>query len=409
MPNHARQRVIVNRIVSLWLVCLALACNTHAFAQSLALSQARTFIVQGKLDQAVAILRELVKSDPANFDARTMLGKTLAIQGVRSESIEQMTEAVKLRPQSAQAFNLLGSTLSRFMETADARAAFENAIRLDPSLAEAHVNLALLLAQSGDWEGADEHLDRALALQGNTPTSAYTRYLRATTWIAQTQFDKADADLQQAVRLRPDFAEAWSDLGWVRRMLSDEAGEMQALEKSVLLNPKDSIAQYRLGTAYLRRGEAKLAVEHLQAALKWGGADRATLYNLELALRKAGDMKEAQKVRSQMEHQLQISRISSENALLISSLNDEGIQLEKQGDLQGAVTKYRMALDLDPTAGGIRLNYGLALCRLRHWHDGIAEIQEVLRLDPDNGAAARALFIAKEQAEADSKSSKHQE
>jgi tetratricopeptide (TPR) repeat protein len=338
-----------------------------------------------------------------------MLGKTLAIQGVRSESIEQMTEAVKLRPQSAEAYNLLGSTLSRFMETADARTAFEKAIRLDPRLAEAHVNLALLLAQSGDWKSADEQLDRALALQGNTPTSAYTRYLRATTWIAQTQFDKAEADLQQAVRLRPDFAEAWSDLGWVRRMLSDEKGEFQALEKSALLNPKDSVAQYRLGTAYLRRGEAKLAVEHLQAALKWGDADRATLYNLELALRKAGDMKEAQKVRSQMEHQLHVSRISSENALLISSLNDEGIQLEKQGDFQGAATKYRMALDLDPTAGGIRLNYGLALCRLQQWHDGIAEIQEVLRLDPDNGPAARALFIAREQAETDSKSSKHQE
>ena len=399
----------MNRMIRLCLVGLALAYSARAFTQSPALSQARALIIQGKLDRAVEILRKVVKSDPANFDARTMLGKTLAIQGVRSESIEQMTEAVKLRPQSAEAYNLLGSTLSRFMETADARTAFEKAIRLDPRLAEVHVNLALLLAQSGDWESADEQLDRALALQGNTPTSAYTRYLRATTWIAQTQFDKADADLQQAVRLRPDFAEAWSDLGWVRRMLSDEKGEFQALEKSALLNPKDSVAQYRLGTAYLRRGEAKLAVEHLQAALKWGDADKATLYNLELALRKAGDMKEAQKVRGQMEHQLQVSRISSENALLISSLNDEGIQLEKQGDFQGAATKYRMALDLAPTAGGIRLNYGLALCRLHQWHDGIAEIQEVLRLDPDNGPAARALFIAKEQAEVHSKSSKYQE
>jgi tetratricopeptide (TPR) repeat protein len=399
----------MKRMVSRWLVCLALACSAHAFAQSPALSQARTLIVQGKLDRAVAILRELVKSDPADFDARTMLGRTLAIQGVRTESIEQMIEAVKLQPQSAQAYNLLGSTLSRFMETADAKTAFEKAIQLDPNLPEAHVNLALLLAQSGDWESADEHLDRALALQGNTPASAYTHYLRATTWIAQTQFDKADADLQQAVKLRPNFSEAWSDLGWVRRMLSDEAGELKALEKSILFNPKDSVAQYRLGTAYLRRGDAKLAVEHLQAALKWGDADKATLYNLELALRKAGDMRQAQEIRGQMQHQLQASRISSENALLISSLNGDGIQLEKQGDFQGASTKYRMALDLDPTAGGIRLNYGLVLCRLRQWHDGIAEIREVLRLDPDNGAAARALFIAEEQAETDSKSSKHHE
>jgi Flp pilus assembly protein TadD len=392
----------MKRIVGLWLVSLVLTWSPQGFAESSALRQARTLVANGKLDQAVRILRDLVRAEPANFDARAMLGTTLAIQGTRTESIQQMTEAVKLRPNSAEAYNLLGTTLSRFMETADAKSAFEHAILLDPALAEAHVNLALLLLQSGDGNSAAEHLDRALALQGNTLASAYSHYLRAKTYIAQTQIENADAELERAVRIQPKFAEAWSDLGWARRMLSDEKGAMQAFEKSVLLNPKDPVAQYRLGTACLRNGNAKCAVEHLRASLKWGGADKPTLYNLELALRKAGDMKESREVRSQMENALQASRVSSENALLISSLNSEGMQLEKQGDFQGATLKYRMALDLDPTAGGIRLNYGLSLCRMHQWHDGIAEIQEVLRMDPDDGAAARALYIAKEQAAAES-------
>ena len=87
---------------------------------------------------------------------------------------------------------------------------------------------------------------------------------------------------------------------------------------------------------------------------------------LEQALRKAGNMTEAQAIRSQMEILLQANRNSSENALQVAHLNSEGMQLEKQGDFQGAMMKYRMALELDPTAGGIRLNYGLSLCRL-HW------------------------------------------
>jgi hypothetical protein len=41
--------------------------------------------------------------------------------------------------------------------------------------------------------------------------------------------------------------------------------------------------------------------------------------------------------------------------------------------------------------------------KLKQWQVGIAEIEEVLRLDPDNAAASRALYIAKKQAEAESK------
>jgi tetratricopeptide (TPR) repeat protein len=395
----------MKQILSLWLICLSLATGSQGFAQSPALRAARELITNGKPDQAVKILRGLIQADPADYDARVLLGTTLAIRGIRSEAIEQIAEAAKLRPQSAETYNLLGTTLSRFMETENARSAFERAIQLDPGLAEAQVNLALLLAQAGDWEGAGEHLDSALAVQGNSPASAYSHFLRAKIWVVQSQFDRASAELEQAVRVRPKYAEAWSDLGWSRRMISDDKGALQASEKAVLLNPKDPAAQYRLGTAYLRQGLPQRAVQHLRAALRLGGPDKPTLYNLEQALRKAGNMTEAQAIRSQMEILLQANRNSSENALQVAHLNSEGMQLEKQGDAQGAMMKYRMALELDPTAGGIRLNYGLSLCRLHRWHDGIAEIQEVLRVDPDNGTAARALYIAKEQAARDSRSS----
>jgi predicted Zn-dependent protease len=68
--------------------------------------------------------------------------------------------------------------------------------------------------------------------------------------------------------------------------------------------------------------------------------------------------------------------------------------LEKAGDVRAALEKYRAALDLDPTDVVLRLNYGLALCRLGRWQEGAAELREVLRLDPNNAHAAKALYIA---------------
>ncbi len=73
------------------------------------------------------------------------------------------------------------------------------------------------------------------------------------------------------------------------------------------------------------------------------------------------------------------------------------MQLEKSGDVRAALAKYKAALDLDPSGYGFRLNYALALCRLGQWQDGVVELREVLRVDPDNADAAKALYIATEE------------
>ena len=47
-----------------------------------------------------------------------------------------------------------------------------------------------------------------------------------------------------------------------------------------------------------------------------------------------------------------------------------------------------------------QLNQLLALCRLGRSQNGVVELREVLRLDPDQADAAKALYIANEQARA---------
>lgn len=47
------------------------------------------------------------------------------------------------------------------------------------------------------------------------------------------------------------------------------------------------------------------------------------------------------------------------------------------------------------------------LCRLGRWQDGIVELREVLRVDPDNSDSAKALYIATEQAKTQPVDSRH--
>jgi tetratricopeptide (TPR) repeat protein len=363
-------------------------------ARQTSINKAAELLSKGSTADAIAMLRQVVAADTGNVDARLLLGTALALTGSRNESLEQMAEAVRLRSDSAVAHLQYGMVLSRFMEVRGARQEFEKALALDPALADAHVNLSLMLAQAGELVSAAEHLDRAIELQGSTPTAAYTHYLRAKVWGAQDQIAKSIGELQKAVELRPDYAEAWSDLGGMRRLALDHQGAMEALSKAVALNPHDSVAQYRLGQLYLQRGDALRAIKHLKLALRGDPNDVATLYNLDRALHKAGKLEEARPIQKQLAESREKTDRASTVAVAASRLNTEGIELEKSGDIRGALAKYRAALDLDPTGFGFELNYGLALCRLGHWKEGVVELREVLRLDPDNADAAKALYIA---------------
>lgn len=376
----------------------ALAFAGLLLAQRAPVENAWDLLAKGERKQAIRALHEILKTNPADADARLLLGSILAEDGERSESIAQLTEAVRLRPQSAETRNALGEALNGFAETKTARGAFEKAVALDPAFAQAHVNLGLILVQAGEFAAAAKHLDRALQILGHTPDAAYPHYLRAKVNTEQDETQKAAAHLNEAVSLRPDFAEAWSDLGQARKTLLDDAGALAAFKRAVDAGPGDAVAQYRLGSEYLHQGETHLAVLHLQKALGLNPDDQSTLYNLQTALRRDGQVEQARKTKEKLTELLRKRDKAVENALTGVQLNNQGAELEKAGNLRGALEKYRAALELCPEHVGFRVNFAVGLLRLGQWNQGIAELREAVRRDPGNSTVKAALDDALAQA-----------
>lgn len=376
----------------------ALAFAGLLLAQRAPVENAWDLLAKGERKQAIGALHEILKTNPADADARLLLGSILAEDGERSESIAQLTEAVRLRPQSAETRNALGEALNGFGETKTARGAFEKAVALDPAFAQAQVNLGLILVQAGEFAAAAKHLDRALQILGHTPDAAYPHYLRAKVNTEQDETQKAAAHLNEAVSLRPDFAEAWSDLGQARKTLLDDAGALAAFKRAVDAGPGDAVAQYRLGSEYLHQGETHLAVLHLQKALGLNPDDQSTLYNLQTALRRDGQVEQARKTKEKLTELLRKRDKAVENALTGVQLNNQGAELEKAGNLRGALEKYRAALELCPEHVGFRVNFAVGLLRLGQWNQGIAELREAVRRDPGNSTVKAALDDALAQA-----------
>lgn len=377
---------------------MILAGAALLLAQHPPVEHAWDLLAQGKRQEAVQVLRKIVKTDPQDADARLLLGSILSEDGDRAGSIEQLDEAVRLRPNSAEAHNALGEAYNTFSETHAARGEFEKAVALKPGFGQAQVNLGLVLLEAGEPDAAAPHLDHAIQSLGHTEDAAYPHYLRAKVYTEHNQIEKAAEQLQEAVTLRPDFAEAWSDLGQARKVLLDGPGALAAFSRAVQVNPQDDIAQYRLGAAYLDQGKPHEAVLHLEDADRLKPGSQSTLYSLQRALRADGRPAEAEQVKQRLAEVLRERDKASQDALRAVRLNNEGAALEKAGNLRGALEKYRLAVQLYPEHVGLRVNYGVALLRLGHWREGIAELRNALRHDPNNTKLRKALADALAQA-----------
>ena len=384
------------------LAMLALACAAALSAamppQRSPVEEAWALLAKGQRPEAIRLLYDIIKAHPANADARLLLGSILQEEGDGPGSIAQLTAAVKLRPESAEAQNALGEAYKAAGDTSAARPPLERAIALDPKFAQPHVNLGLIFLEAGDLDQAAKHLDRAIALLGSKPDAAYPHYLRAKVCSNLDQISAALGHLQQAVRLRPDFAEAWSDLGDVRKTLLDDAGALAAFARAVELAPDDAVAQTRLGSQYLDGGNAHLAAAHLQEAARLDPTNQSTLYVLQRALRADGQNQPADAVKQKLAEMLRDKDKADQNLLAGIRRNNRGADLEKAGDLRGACEEYRAAVALVPGHVGIRVNLAVALLRLGQWKEGLAELREASRRAPGNAVIQAALEDATAQA-----------
>ena len=281
-------------------LCLAFAFARMLAAQASRIDAAWDLLAKGQRAQAIAVLREAIKAEPVDGDARLLLGSVLLEERQAAESIEDLKAAVRLKPESSEAHNALGEAYSTFGYPKAARPEFEQAVRIDPRFAQAHVNLASSLLLDDETAPATAHLNRAISLSGQTADAAYPLYLRGRLQLDAREPAKALLDLEQAVKLRPDFAEAWSDLGEARRNLLDDPGALDAFQHAVELSPDDAVAQTRYGSKLLDMGRAHDSLPHLQAAVRLDPSNQSALNGLQSALRRDGQTAQADAVRRQL-------------------------------------------------------------------------------------------------------------
>ena len=128
------------------------------------LQRAITLHRQGRLDEAEALYRRLLKRRPGDADALHFLGLLSHQRGDTAAAIELVRRATASAPGYVDALNNLGNLLRVAGRFEEAETAYRRAIALRPDDANAHSNLGAVLKAQGNTADAEAALRRAIEL-----------------------------------------------------------------------------------------------------------------------------------------------------------------------------------------------------------------------------------------------------
>ena len=91
-------------------------------------AQASLLHQQGRLKDAAALYRHVLRADPAHFEAHHMLGLLYAQQGEFLEAVKEIGHALKINPEHQQALSNFGNVLRALGQREEALLSYDAAI-----------------------------------------------------------------------------------------------------------------------------------------------------------------------------------------------------------------------------------------------------------------------------------------
>jgi len=232
----------------------------------------------GRADEAVALLAEAARLNPAHPETRFNLGVALARLGRLDEAVAAYDGAIALRAGFAHAHFNRGVALGALGRAEEARAAYERAASLAPADPQAHHNLGATLAGLRRFEEALGAFDRAIALD-----SRYARALssRAGALFHLGRLDEALESCDRAIAADPRASEAWDSRALVLLELDRPA--------AIAIAPGEANAHYHRGNALRELARVEEAIAAYERAIALDPRHAAAHRNLADALLLCGD------------------------------------------------------------------------------------------------------------------------
>ncbi len=288
---------------------------------------------QGEWTEAIAVFREAIRLNPASARHLGCLAKALKSQGHAHEAdltldaaiaagcearqhgapeslhhtlrnlivhrpsrlddvIAAYRSAIRHRPDDGAAHHYLGSILARTGRLDDAIGEYREAIRLKPDCAEAYTRLGVVLSDlKHDHVGAVRAFRDLIRFRADDPLAHFNF---ACVLRSQGSLGDAIGEYRTAIRLNPDFAEAFCNLGVILSgMKSNQDEARAALMEAVRLKPDDAFSHCNLASSLRISGRLDEAIAEYRETIRLEPPMAAAHYGLGNILQLQGKSGEA--------------------------------------------------------------------------------------------------------------------
>lgn len=189
--------------------------------------------------------------------------------------------------------------------------------------------------------------------------------------------DEAMAHFREALRLKPDYAEALNNMGQALETQGHIEEAIAHYQDALRVDPDYFDAQYNLGRLLQKLGRPE-ALETLTVAVRLRPDFAEARNSLGNSLEKLGRHEEAL---AQYEMALRLKPDS------VEARNNLGNVMQAMGRLDEALAQFREALELKPDNPEAHHNLGVTLQHMGRAEEAVASYREALRLKPDYAEA----------------------
>ncbi len=216
----------------------------------------------GQPATGIPLLEKALASHPDHPDTLRNLASLHAVTGNSRRALQLFQRYTELVPDDAQGWTALAGAHISLQDYAGARMAAERAVALDPDHGEALMNLAIVRRETHHPGGWEPLMAKAVACNPDHPDIRFNYGLAL---VEAGRMLEAAEHLRAAIRLRPDFADAWRMLvdADPPKEYNDEVRRMEALfSRPGLGDDERSTLGFALGKVWERLGDYDRAFEY---------------------------------------------------------------------------------------------------------------------------------------------------
>jgi tetratricopeptide (TPR) repeat protein len=216
-------------------------------------------------------------------------------------------------------------------------------------------------------------IDHENVARAATLAEARARFLFALDLAKAGRREDSLAEYKDVLELKPDFAEAQSNLGLLFFWKGDLASARDRYQRALGIRPDMAAAHYNLGALLEKGGDLPQAEAEYRETLRLKPEYAEANNALGLVCAKEGKMAEATSC---------FAREIALNPSFAESHNNLGIILLNRGQDAAAEARFREALRLKPEHADASNNLGVVLKRQGRLEEAGREYEKALRLNP---------------------------